>query len=96
MAYMECLGYVVHIWGGAGGLLKKFMIHRSFVIRFVTYHGSTDSTVSIRYQFNRADEIGSWRDLRYAFTTKSLFIGHLDHNYVKWQAGAADRVRSCT
>ncbi|CAE7940177.1 GTPBP4 [Symbiodinium sp. KB8] len=21
----------------------------------------------------------------YAFTTKSLFIGHLDHNYVKWQ-----------
>ena len=24
--------------------------------------------------------------MRYAFTTKSLFIGHLDHNYVKWQA----------
>ncbi|CAJ1378870.1 unnamed protein product [Effrenium voratum] len=22
---------------------------------------------------------------QYAFTTKSLFIGHLDHNYVKWQ-----------
>ncbi|CAE8635113.1 unnamed protein product [Polarella glacialis] len=21
----------------------------------------------------------------YAFTTKSLFVGHLDHNYVKWQ-----------
>jgi nucleolar GTP-binding protein len=27
----------------------------------------------------------------YAFTTKSLYVGHTDYKYLRWQVGAAQR-----
>ena len=31
----------------------------------------------------------------YAFTTKSLFVGHMDYKYLRWQVGALCRSVVC-